>query len=248
MLLDKRLEIEIPVKNEGREVFKIYDFGNTTRYRASSFDNKEPETIRWISSFGPEDKLLDIGANIGIYSLFAASRGIEVTAIEPDALNYALLNLHIRLNDYGNKIIPYLIAAHDSSKFSKFNISSYEWGGALNSFDNTLDAWGKSYQPVHSQGVYGISLDEFLPKIEFGPTHIKIDVDGNENIILKGALQTLQSNHMRSLLIELNETRADYSESIKMIEMCGLSLQEKTHAPIFNTGRFSTIFNHIYVK
>ena len=97
--------------------------------RGITFEVKEPETLKWIKGFDSDDKLLDIGANIGIYSLYAAYKGIDVIAIEPDALNYALLNLNIRLNNFGNKIIPYCIAVHNKTTFSKFNISSYEWGG-----------------------------------------------------------------------------------------------------------------------
>ena len=59
--------------------------------------SKEPETLNWISSFDPGDNLLDIGANIGIYSPFAAARNHKVISLEPDALNYALLNLNIIL-------------------------------------------------------------------------------------------------------------------------------------------------------
>ena len=245
---DKRLEVALPVRVAGRQVFKIYDYGKITRFRASSFESKEPETIAWIDSFAPGDSLLDIGANIGIYSLYAASKGSVVVALEPDALNYALLNLNVRLNDFGSQLMPYLVAAHDEPKFSDFNISSYEWGGALNSFDNTLDFAGNSYKPVHSQGVYGIPLDSFLPQITFKPAHIKIDVDGNENIILLGAFNSLRSPELRSVLVELDDSRADYDESVSLIEQAGFVLQEKTHAAMFDSGQFSTVFNHIFVR
>ena len=245
---DKRLDVALPVRVAGREVFKIYDYGKITRFRASSFESKEPETIAWIDSFAPGDSLLDIGANIGIYSLYAASKGSVVVALEPDALNYALLNLNVRLNNFGSQLMPYLVAAHNEPKFSDFNISSYEWGGALNSFDNTLDFAGNSYEPVHSQGVYGIPLDSFLSQIAFKPAHIKIDVDGNENIILRGAFNSLRSPELRSVLVELDDSRADYGESVSLIEQAGFVLQEKTHAAMFDSGKFSTIFNHIFVR
>ena len=247
-LWDKRLNVALPVKAAGQKVFEIYDYGKITRFRASSFESKEPETIDWIASFAPGDGLLDIGANVGVYSLYAASRGINVVALEPDALNYALLNLNIRLNNFGKLIMPYPIAAHDETKFSSFNISSYGWGGALNSFDNSLDFKGNAYQPVHVQGVYGISLDDLLPQINFKPAHIKIDVDGNENLILRGAFNSLRCGGLRSVLVELDEARSDYVESIRLIEQAGFRLQEKAHAPMLDSGRFSSIFNHIFVK
>ena len=45
--------------------------GKITRYRAVTFEDKEPETLNWIESFYPKDNFLDIGANIGIYSIYA---------------------------------------------------------------------------------------------------------------------------------------------------------------------------------
>ncbi len=83
---------------------------------------------------------------------------------------------------------------HDVTTFSKFNISSYEWGGATNSFDNTLDCWGNKYQPIHSQGVFGLSLDSFLENLDIQPRHLRIDVDGNKYLILKGSIKTLNIN------------------------------------------------------
>ena len=126
-LWDSRLKSELSVKELGREIFKILDYGDVTRMRARTFETKEPETLNWIRDFHYDDKLLDIGANIGIYSLYVAFKGINVISIEPDSLNYALLNINIRINNYSDRIMPYCIAIHDLTKFSKFNISSYEW-------------------------------------------------------------------------------------------------------------------------
>ena len=202
--------------------------------RGNTFEVKEPETLKWIKGFDSDDKLLDIGANIGIYSLYAAYKGIDVIAIEPDALNYALLNLNIRLNNFGNKIIPYCIAVHNKTTFSKFNISSYEWGGALNSFDNNLDHKGNVYKPIHSQGVFGTSLDSLTESIPFKPNHLKVYVDGNEYLILLGAKKFLKHKNLKSILIELDDTRSDYLQSLNIIEESGFKLIEKTHAAIFD--------------
>ena len=103
--------------------------GYVTRFRAKTFESKEPETLKWIESFKPSDTFLDIGANIGIYSFFAAKLNHKVISIEPDALNYALLNLNIRENNLSSKVKAYSIAMNDLKKFSYFNISSYEWEG-----------------------------------------------------------------------------------------------------------------------
>lgn len=229
-------------------IFSILDMGHETRMRALSFETKEPETINWINNFDKDDCLLDIGANIGLYSLYAAYRKHSVISIEPDALNYALLNLNIRANNFSNYITPYSVAMHDKTKFSKFNISSYVWGGALNSFDNNIDFENKKFIPIHFQGVFGISLDKFVQMNNIFPNHIKIDVDGNERLILEGAKDTLSNLNVKSLLVELNEKNSDYESTLDFIFTKGFNLVEKAHAEKYNKGKFSSLFNHIFKR
>ena len=248
-LKDKlRIEKYSYVYFKKERIFSILDMGHETRMRALSFETKEPETINWINNFDKDDCLLDIGANVGLYSLYAAYRKHSVISIEPDALNYALLNLNIRANNFSNYITPYSVAMHDKTKFSKFNISSYVWGGALNSFDNNIDFENKKFIPIHFQGVFGISLDKFLKMINVFPNHIKIDVDGNERLILEGAKDTLSNLNVKSLLVELNEKNLDYESTLDFIFTKGFTLVEKTHAEKYNQGKFSSLFNHIFKR
>lgn len=243
-----RLEKYKNVYFKGRKIFSVIDMGHETRMRALSFESKEPETLEWINTFDKNDTLLDIGANIGLYSLYAAYKNHKVIAIEPDALNYALLNLNIRANNFSNLIVPFSVAIHDKTKFSNFNISSYVWGGALNSFDNLLDFENNEFIPVHYQGVFGISLDKFVKMLNFNPNHIKIDVDGNERIILEGSKKTLSSRDLKTLLIELNRKDPHYESTIDLICKMGFILIKKTHSEKYNEGRFSSLFNHIFKR
>ncbi len=243
-----RFEKYINVYKDQKLIFKIIDMGEISRWRADLFDTKEPETLEWIDGFSKHDNFLDIGANIGVYSIYAALRNLQVIAIEPDSLNYALLNLNIRKNNLNNLILPYSIALNDIEKFSIFNISSLEWGGALNSFGNQLDYKGNTFNPVHKQGVYGLPLDDFLDQTNVFPNHIKIDVDGNEFLILKGAINTLKSESLKSILVELDELRNDYQDSIALIQSCGFELINKTHAKMFDNSDYRSTYNHIFKR
>ena len=49
------------------------------------------------------------------------------------------------------------------------------------------------------------------------PNHLKVDVDGNEYLILLGAKKFLKNKNLKSILIELQDTRSDYLQSIKII-------------------------------
>ena len=72
-------------------------------------------------------------------------------------------------------------------------------------FYNNNDFENKKFIPIHFQGDFGTSLYEFVQMINIFPNHIKIDVDGNERLILEGAKKTLCNLKAKSLLVELNE-------------------------------------------
>src|SRR5689334_12310835 len=70
-----------------------------TRWRVDSIYSKEPCTLDWIAGFGADEILVDVGANVGMYSIWAAAtKGTRVFAFEPEAQNYALLNRNIFVN------------------------------------------------------------------------------------------------------------------------------------------------------
>lgn len=64
-------------------------------WRVETFKTKEPETLDWIPGFKSDDVLLDVGANVGMHTIAAASVGAQVYAIEPAFFNFALLNRNI---------------------------------------------------------------------------------------------------------------------------------------------------------
>lgn len=245
---DARLRRSVPVKRRGREVFRVRDLGALTRMRAKTFESKEPETLAWIEEFQENDAMLDVGANVGMYSLYAASRGCRVVAAEPDALNFALLNENLRLNSelISGKMLAYSVAFHDVFRISTLNVSSAEWGAALNAFDNAIDYKGDCFEPLFSQGCLGLSMDDFLRQVDFSPNHIKIDVDGNEMLVLRGASHALKSPDLKSVLVELDERRLDYSDCISILETSGLSLVEKSQSIVISHSPFAQSYNHIF--
>jgi len=84
-------------------------------FRAETYASKEPETLEWIERFfRSEDVIYDIGANVGLYSLFAAKHlnsRCKVYAFEPEALNYAKLNINIYINGLSGTIVPCCLGA-----------------------------------------------------------------------------------------------------------------------------------------
>jgi FkbM family methyltransferase len=194
------------------------------RYRAETFFTKEPDTIEWIDQIAPGETLLDVGANVGVFSLYAAKRGIPVYAVEPEAQNFALLTRNIHLNGLGARITPVNVAFSDHDGFEELFLSRFQPGAALHSLGgmDRRDACGLA------QRVVTCSIDSFVERYpDARPRHIKIDVDGAEATVIAGAERTLRHPEMRSLLVELSGTVTDRAVA-ERIAACGYVLTRET--------------------
>jgi len=176
--------------------------------RARAVLTKETDTIRWIDGFAEGDVLWDVGANVGVYSLYAAvRRGASVLAFEPLAANYHVLTRNIQLNDLAERVTAYCLAFTGRTHLGLLNLSSPAMGSALSQFGEAGERsryWQGQTEPK-VQGMLGFSIDEFVALFQPPfPNHLKMDVDGLELSILAGAGTTLRDARLKSLMVELN--------------------------------------------
>jgi FkbM family methyltransferase len=181
---------------------------NPEMWRAETYTTKEPETLAWIDTFCREgDVIYDIGANIGQYSLYAAKRlrgNCTVLAFEPEALNYAKLNRNIVLNRLTGIVTPYCLAVTEKTELGTFYVQSFAPGAALHSWGRPVTQGERPFTPQNQQGMVGLSLDDLTGR--FGlpvPNHVKIDVDGIEGEIIRGARNTLADPRLKTVLVEV---------------------------------------------
>jgi FkbM family methyltransferase len=169
------------------------------------FETREPETLAWIDAFEPPCRFWDIGANIGVFSIYAGLRaGVEVRAFEPAAASYQALCRNIAANGLGDRVAAYCIAIGDRTQLGRLNLSATNAGSVFNAFESTDDCFGNEIAVAFRQGMVGFSIDGF--RRLFGlpaPHYLKIDVDSTEERILAGAAETLRDPDLRSVLIEL---------------------------------------------
>jgi len=172
---------------------------------------KSKVITRWFSSFGLfseiylEDvysketlkkgqNIIDVGANIGVYTILAAekvSNSGRVIAIEPGPKNYELLIKNIELNNFQN-VIPKNIALTDHEGFEKLYLSSSFAGHSLVFQENK-----NSYINIPVT-----TIDKLVEELGFKKIDIiKIDAEGAEMPILKGAEKTLKVNPNIKMLI-----------------------------------------------
>lgn len=221
-----------------------------TAWRVDTFWEKEPDTLRWIDTFKPDDLFVDIGANIGLYSLYAAiSRGVEVIAFEPESLNYALLNKNIFLNRMDRKIKAYPMALSNEIAFNAIHLSQFAEGGSCHNFKEKLDFKHEVLFPEFSQGCFSLTLD-FLIEQKWIPVpqHIKIDVDGIEHKILEGAKQTLKNPDVRSFLVELNTDLLPHREMIERMKENGFICSRSRANHKEEENPFKAVVNYIFFR
>ncbi len=213
--------------------------------RALWLDNKEPETLEWIDGFSEGDVVYDVGANVGVFSLYAAlHRRCDVFAFEPEAKNYACLNKNIFLNRLGRRVKAFNVGLHDATAIEFLQLHDLSSGAALHSVGEAIDWRGNRFEAKFEQAVLAFRLDHFIEL--FGlplPRHMKIDVDGNELKVIHGATKALSDPRFRSLQIELKEgDRA----LIEAIEACGLKLSRSTRAAL--QGEYQDCVNAVFSR
>jgi len=173
--------------------------------RTATVYSKEPETIGWIDSFDESDTLWDVGANMGIYAIYAAAGGRRsVVAFEPSPATFGVLCRSIELNRMDDRVFAYCIALGDKKKLSQFDMRTTVAGFAGSSLDGYRDGGGRAAERSFHQAAIGYTVDAFIEEFEPPfPNHIKIDVDGPDHLVLFGAQRTLADPRLKSILVEL---------------------------------------------
>jgi len=187
-------------------------------WRARTFHTEEPETIRWLDAIRDSDVYWDVGANVGLYAIYVAKfRRARVFAFEPEAQNYALLIENIVLNGIDSeKLSAAAIAINDRPGVGELQVRYLTKGGAYNLFCATaargmaipesVKAASGANSQSYRQLIFGTSIDDLVLRQGLpAPTHLKIDVDGNEPAIIAGCKEVLKSGSLRSLLVEINK-------------------------------------------
>lgn len=214
--IDKRRNSRLRLDNKVQHKSKRFDFTKKINFytptkiaswRAKTLFSKELDTLEWIDEHGSEDKILfDIGANIGVYSLYYAQYvGGKVFAFEPSFRNLDLLVRNIKLNNLKDRISVISNPIYDK-EFINFFSHRYLCAGEASA------AYGEEKMDNNFQTL-SLTLDYLVQKnIIPSPNLIKIDVDGNEVEILKGAENTILATDCKTILIE---TRKNTNEEVK---------------------------------
>ena len=207
---------EIKYKNKVINIYSDNDYSinSSLTKRCLSYINDEPLTLDWLESFDDNSIFYDIGSNIGGFSFLALllNNNIKIFSFEPNFMNfYCQLKTCVQ-NKFSN-IFPMNLAINDNDEF---NLFKYDWlnNGSKGTFGDKLktemlnsDYSNPFKRGISSEiGILGTSLDSLV--YDFGldiPNYIKIDVDGNDLLVLEGAKRLLKEKNIKEIFIEVDD-------------------------------------------
>lgn len=226
----KWLDLEYAQIDVDGKTMRFATTGSSSKKRIRTLFSKEPITLAWIDTFADGETLFDIGANVGMYTVYAAiARGCPVYAFEPEALNYAELNKNIYLNNLHGKVLGYCVALSDVDKPDRLLLSDFGLGISYHDFEE--NSWTEDKQFAHdwrvsrdnrrAQGCIGYRLDSMIGQGLPIPEHIKIDVDGLEHRVIDGMIETLRKPSLKTVLVEINFDNPKNLEIVGQLEALG---------------------------
>lgn len=183
----------------------------------SLFDRHEREYLTdMLSELSATDDVLDVGANVGIYSLFAAEVGDRVYAIEPHPVNAARLVTNKHKN--GSAVDIYQCAFFDSERYL----------GLTGERDHE-GADGRASLSVDDNAPVDIYVrtevgDRMVRRELATPNVVKIDVEGAENRVVDGLYETLSHPDCRVLFCEVHGDETELETLVSKIEYFGFEI------------------------
>jgi len=158
----------------------------TASSRAAYSNPPDIEMLVWKRWLTPGDLFVDVGANIGIYSILAAERGARVIAVEPDPDTAARLQSNADLNGYSIEVLECALAEH---------LSRESFTVGLDCLNHLADPGPSGVRQVEVR-----TLDDIIG--ESRVRGVKIDVEGAELRVLQGAERALGEHRIDLLQIE----------------------------------------------
>ena len=236
---------------------KFFIPNELTEWRVKTFYTKEPETLEWIDNFEKKENLIfwDIGANIGLYSIYSSLKNSNSKTIcfEPSTSNLRILSRNISINNLEKniKIMPIPLTNKENC-FLTMNESDFLEGGSLNSFGEKYDFQGKDFKINMKYQILGTTINNLIDnKILEIPDYIKIDVDGIEHLILEGGNKYLKNNKLKSMSVEINENFKDqYEKVLKIIRENNFKVLHKKHNEkmLAVNSKYSKVFNYVFIR
>jgi FkbM family methyltransferase len=208
--LEHVLKLPVVYTDEQGLRYVLYPGQNSQAYIQQGGNYEVAETRFCLRRLASGMTVVDVGANIGLYTLLFAKlvgeRG-AVHAFEPEAKNHERLATNVLLNRFGNVRVRHAAVYHESGNLT------------LNVFPDSVNSWhslgapvlpdpfrrGKTMAPESKQDVAAVSLDDYCEKEKLERIDLlKVDVEGAELEVFRGARRLLSEGRIDAILFEIS--------------------------------------------
>jgi len=212
----------------GAHSFTVQCDNEITHFRWFKFKTREPETIDFIDQhIGGGDVFFDVGANIGVFSLYAAARhkDLRVVAFEPEFSNLHYLKENVLANGLGERIGVFGIALGDGDGLSTLHLQDTTPGAAVHTESrDDIATTAEGYAVTWREGIATATLDSACAHLNMVPAALKIDTDGNEAKVLAGGKLTLADPRLRAVTLEMPPAARDQETCRALLRDAGFAL------------------------
>ena len=192
LILPNGFRVILPIRHQNIRRGTLYTYSEIFIYNEYS---KLPEY-----NVHNGDIVLDVGAFVGLYTLSVADKASFIIAIEPNIASYTFLINNIKLNKLHPKVMTFNVALGDFEGRTMLYIENW-----LASSSTLFNSWHKDYGHSLSIPVRIIRLDNLLKSLGIDRIDMaKIDVEGAELMVLRGAMESLRTHLIRKLIIEVH--------------------------------------------
>lgn len=201
----------------------IYRLRNGTHFvaRPYSYDRIVIDEIFMLNSYTryfdieDGDIVVDLGAHIGAFSIFAAKKAQTVYSYEPEPINFAILKANIRLNNLETKIRAYQKAVAGRRGILPLYVNET---GIASTVSPKL---GVRKIFVEAITLGDIFVKEKLPRIDF----LKVDIEGAEWEVFNIAAESGYLTRVKKIAMECHSVR-DTSRLINLLETFGFNVRK----------------------
>lgn len=165
----------------------------------------EPELARLAAHLtDPERDVIDVGANIGFYTILLAKRlsaGNRVAAFEPSKEAFEKLMKNVAHNQVEEKVLSFPLGASDSTGSSA--LYHVQGRTEYSSFVPIVHPAASS-DFISVQSISTVTVDEVVSNHELRPAFLKVDVEGAEHLVIAGSRRTIRS-YRPVILMEISD-------------------------------------------
>jgi FkbM family methyltransferase len=253
-MLDRKIassDLELIVHDQDRGLMRVLNYGERLDWSLDS--GKACDAVPWLDRIEPlihkDDLILDVGANMGVVSLWLSQRCDHVHAFEPHPENIAMITSQMNLRNSKNITLHQCALGKEETEM-QLHVKNFHGHHSLGDVDNSPTV-GK--MRVKVQTMDDVCKELNVEQIQF----LKIDVEGFESDVLLGGSQLLAEKRIDYILFELQETilhsiqrtsqevfQILFDSGYEIIDLNGTKMEEKDSMHIPN-GDYLACINGI---